>query len=102
MTLPRVSLFQSAMRMRLTYGVLPERHVFVQAFSDDVGLERHYHITNCPRVGTAEYSCAALWDEVCIATQQWMSEPKYPGDLSPDEAGHWASAVLQALGIEWV
>lgn len=111
--LPRVSLFQSAMRMRLTYGVLPTREQFDDAFEGDLGPDGVYRVRNCKRVGNRDFTCATLWAEVNDATNElsaetcegeWADDNRSADEIQLDaeQAGDWASAVLQTLGIEWV
>ena len=98
--LPRVSVFQSAMRMRLTYGELPTREQFEDAFEGDLGPDGVYQVRNCKRVGNQDFTCAGLFDEVTKATHAWQWGEM--ADEPFEQAGDWASAVLQTLGIEWV
>jgi hypothetical protein len=100
------------MRQRLTYGTLPSREEFEQAFHDDLGDER-YVIRNCPRVGNDSFNCTELWVEVTHAANEFTCdtcEGEWAGDwrsaeeiqADADAAGEWAAAVLLTLGIEWV
>ena len=64
--LPIVSLFQSAMRQRITWGFLPlERH-FKQAFDEDLGQDNLYEIRNCRELdavypgGDIDFTCNEL------------------------------------------
>jgi hypothetical protein len=113
MSLPRVSLFQSAIRMHLTYGVLPTREQFEDAFEGDLGSDGVYQIRNCKRVGNSNFTCAELWAELNDAVNEsqagtcegeWADDNRSYEQIQADEdaAGDWASAVLQTLGIEWV
>lgn len=105
MTLPRVSLFQSAMRMRLTYGVLPTYEAFKDAFEGDLG-DSEYVITNCRDIGgNGSFSCDGLWALLNVKLSMWQEGgPDNHAETiaAANAAGDFVSAVLQTLGIEWV
>lgn len=101
MTLPRVSLFQSAMRISLNYGVLPTYEQFKDAFERDLG-DSEYVITNCRDIGgDGSFSCDGLWALLNVKLNVWQDGDTDYEDFA-DEAGDFVSGVLYTLGIEWV
>lgn len=78
-------------RIRLSYGMLPEKSVYCdrfEAFCPDGG----FSFGNDKRVGTCTLSCEELWREIVKA----MS------GLQDDDAWDWTSCVLDSLNIEWI
>ena len=78
----------------MTYGVMPSREEFSEAFGDEV----YFAFGNDPRVGTAKLTEDELWDELQKALAVY-EESDYPYS---EAAGDWVSTVLDVLGFEWV
>ncbi len=78
----------------MTYGVMPSREEFSEAFGDEV----YFSFGNDPRVGTVKLTEDELWEELQKALAEF-EESDYPYS---EEAGHWVSTVLDVLGFEWV
>jgi hypothetical protein len=86
----------------MTYGVLPTREEFEEAFSATCGVasvaianERACAFTDDPRVGTCELTCSELWAEITRARAEWTDEHN-------ERPEGWISDVLGVLGFEWV
>jgi len=82
------------MRKTTTYGVMPTRQEFDEAYEDASIPGRGFRFRNCKRVGTGELSGPELWEELVKAHSEYEA-----GD---EAAGDWCSAVLGCLGWEWV
>jgi hypothetical protein len=85
----------NAKRMTLTYGELPPYEVFEQAWEGDLGPDRRFEVRNCKRFGNESFDCKEMWAELNQCVREWEND-------GPDEAGDWASCVLETLGFEWV
>jgi len=87
----------------LTYGTLPSFEAFEDAW-EDAGVGRVFHIRNCKRVGDWDATRRELYAELEKAVAEWnVGDDECGGDFTAaDEAGDWASCVLQVLGFEWV
>ena len=101
----------------MTYGILPSREEFEEAFAKVVGRDAHretvlgaglahtvrgdprFHFANDPRVGTCELTCSELWGELEKAQLDWGNPG---GTTCDDDAGQWCSDVLGVLGFEWI
>ena len=82
----------------LTYGVLPSREAFDDAF-DQQFPEGRFSITNCVRIGSVNLTADQTWKELEKAVDEWED----PANDSEEElTAGWASAVLSVLGFEWV
>ena len=92
------SIFKSAMRQSMSYGTLPEKAVFEQAFAEECP-DGVYQIRNCRELdavydgGNVDFDCEKLWaflESACEA-----GEDNHDGyDV--------ASSILYTLGFEWV
>lgn len=82
----------------LTYGILPSREQFAQAWQaqEDAGELRGglFHFGNDPRVGTDALNESELWTEIGKALREYESGDEFQGD--------WISFVLGCLSIEWI
>jgi hypothetical protein len=98
--MPRVSLFQSAIRDRLTWGFLPLERRFKEAFDADLGQDGLYKIRNCREldavysVGSVDLTRDELWNLISDAEQQ--------GWETNHELSDVVSSILLTLGFEWV
>lgn len=99
MTLPRCSVFQSAMRQRMTWGVLPTHAAFRDAYWQDLG-DGVYKIRNCRELeavysgGNVDFTCDELWDFLTGCEQHGFDTNHELSDI--------VSCILQTLGFEWV
>jgi hypothetical protein len=99
MNLPRVSVFQSAMRERMTWGSLPSHAAFRDAYWADLG-DKPYEIRNCRKLdavypnGNVDLNCDELW--------AFLNECSEHGFDTNHELSDVCSAILYTLGFEWV
>ena len=111
MSLPRTTVFQSAMRERMTWGLLPlERH-FRQAFDEDLGQNGIYKIRNCRELdavypgGNIDFTCDELWSFLTECEQSAYAQHSAGSDHGFDtnhELSDLVSGILYTLGFEWV
>lgn len=80
-------------RKSMTYGKLPSQSEFEKAFDEEVDGDT-FDFRNDPRVGTDKLTSRELWKELKDAVSEYED-----GD---DEAGDWASSVMEVLGFEWI
>jgi len=78
------------MKKSYSYGVLPQKIDFIEAFERECP-EGHFKFERDRRVNNAAFSCEMLWREICEATLE-----------TSDESLQWVSDVLSVLGFEWV
>lgn len=85
-------------RQAMTYGVLPKRQDFCDAFFDATGGQPTYSLVvkgKAPKeVATGDYTEAELWAVVGKLKKAW--------ERGDEDAGDWASGILTTLGFEWV
>lgn len=99
MSLPRVSLFQSAMRQTLTWGNLPSWEVFKDAYEADLG-DNSYEIRNCRELdavypdGNVDFTCNELWD--------FLHQCESHDFDTNHELSDIVGGILLTLGFEWV
>lgn len=84
------------MRQSMTYGVLPDRDAFYNAFEEECPNGK-FRIRNCPMIGNDDLTESQLWEQVQKAIDTWNSESS-----DSEEWGDWASCVLSVLGFEWI
>ena len=81
----------------MTYGTLPGRRAFLDAFNRETG-GADYRIESrgemADYIDSGEYAASDLYKIVEDLAEQWNE-----GD---DEAGSVASSILETLGFEWV
>jgi hypothetical protein len=83
----------------LTYGQLPTRLQFRQAFERAVpdgvyGIRAGAGAASDPFNLAGDYTHSELWGTVKKLVEKWEDYD--------EEAGEWASSILGTLGIEWV
>lgn len=88
----------------LTYGTIPSKDEFYEAFDRKVeGLRYPIKLSSSdaratedvPGFGDDEYTASELYRAVENLTKAWS-------DMGNDEAGDIASSILFTLGFEWV
>jgi len=84
------------MRQSMTYGILPDRKAFHDAFWEECPNGK-FKIENDKLVGNALLTESQLWYQVKSATHSWNNDLE-----NSEELGDWASCVLYVLGFEWV
>lgn len=84
------------MRQSMTYGVLPNRDAFSEAFSEEC-LGGKFRIRNCPMIGNDDLTESQLWNRIESAVHAWSNDSE-----DSEEWGDWASCVLDVLGFEWI
>ncbi len=84
------------MRQSMTYGVLPDRDAFYNAFEEECPNGK-FRIRNCPMIGNDDLTESELWNQIKSAVDTWNSESS-----DSEEWGDWASCVLSVLGFEWI
>jgi hypothetical protein len=84
------------MRQSMTYGVLPNRDAFSEAFSEECNSGK-FRIRNCPMIGNDDLTESELWNQVQNAANAWNNDSE-----DSEEWGDWASCVLSVLGFEWI
>lgn len=100
MNLPRVSVFESAMRQIMTWGFLPLERDFRQAFDEDLGQDAVYPISNAKELeavypeGSKDFTCDELW--------AFLKECEEHGFDTNHELSDLCSGILYTLGFEWV
>lgn len=95
----------------MTYGVLPTREQFDEAFDRECP-EGTFSFGNDERFGNDEVSERALWNELTVALGEFEDGEHNDecggdgqhcnGECPGDRAGSWCSAVLGVLGFEWI
>lgn len=99
MTLPNTTVFKSAMRQTMTWGVIPDWKSFSEAFREDLG-EGPYEIRNCRELdavyhgGNIDFTCEELYD--------FILEAEGHGFDTNHELSDLVSSILYTLGFEWV
>ena len=99
-TLPKTTVFQSAMRQRMTWGELPEEYYFEMAFREDLGEDGIYKIRNCRELdavysgGNVDFTCDELWN--------FLTECEQHGFDTNHELSDLVSGILYTLGFEWI
>lgn len=84
----------------LTYGQLPSREDFTEAFRAQCP-DGGYEFKNDERVGSCSLSEGALWGKIVEAHRMFEDDHNVTCEQS-DQAGEWCSAVLFSLEFEWV
>lgn len=84
------------MRTTYTYGVLPPRADFDEAYERELGGGK-YRIRNDKLVGDCDLSRSELWQLIQDCAKRWRR-----GGRKGDMAGDLAHSILTTLGIEWV
>lgn len=85
------------MRQSMTYGVLPDRKAFSNAFEEKCHPKGTFSIRNCPMMGNCNLTEYQLWVQVKVAAHAWNN-----GLEDSEEWGDWASCILNVLGFEWI
>lgn len=89
------------MRKTMTWGVMPSREEFDEAW--DAQCDERFAFGNDPRLGTCALSQDELWEELLKAHAESQAVDGSSDDGgAPERAGDWCSAVLYCLGFEWV
>lgn len=85
-------------RASMTYGVLPKRQAFADAFDSATEGRSTYDMVvkgkHPKEVATGDYTEDQLWEMVKALKRAWEN-----GD---EDAGDWASGILTTLGFEWI
>ena len=86
------------MRQSMTYGTVPAFEAFSEAFHQECphGSYRITHGLSQPSYApdAGEYDDVALYQEIERLTRRW--------EAGNEDAGNWASSILETLGFEWV
>lgn len=88
----------------MTYGTMPTKKAFKSAFSRSMGSADHLYEIRAGLSGikplrmsygdTKSFDCDELYTAVKGLVAKW--------NRGNEEAGEWASSILETLGFEWI